>query len=150
MTNLAKAIAIAAQAHQEQVDKAGQPYILHPLRIMLKMSSDTEKTVAILHDLVEDTPWTLEHLRTSGFSEEIVQAIEYLTRRPAETYSAFIERIAGQPLARSIKLADLEDNMNLLRLSDLTASTVERLQKYHRAWVRLKSAHPTHHPVSDG
>src|SRR6266567_9334971 len=108
MATLAKAIAIAAQAHQAQLDKAGAPYILHPLRMMLRMSSETEMMAAILHDVVEDTDWTLDGLRQAGFSDEVVQAVECLTHREHETYDefiAFIARVRTNPIATKVKLA---------------------------------------------
>ena len=138
MATLGKAIAIAAQAHQEQCDKAGAPYILHPLRMMLRMRSETEMMVAILHDVVEDTEWTLDQLRQAGFSEEVVQAVECLTHRDQETYEAFITRVCTNPVASKVKLADLEDNMDMRRLSNLTEKDVQRLRKYHRAWLALR------------
>ena len=138
MATLAKAIAIAAQAHQEQLDKAGAPYILHPLRMMLRMSSETEMTAAILHDVVEDTAWTLDQLRQAGFSAEVVQAVECLTHRDQETYEAFITRVRTNTVASKVKLADLEDNMDMRRLSTLTDKDTQRLHKYHRAWLALR------------
>lgn len=134
---LEKAIALAVEAHQEQRDKAGQPYILHPLRMMLRMETPAEKIAAVLHDVVEDTAWTLNTLRDQGFPEEIVEAVDGLTRRKDESYDAFITRAAGNPLARRVKLADLEDNMDLRRLGDLTAKDLERLVRYKRAWTYL-------------
>jgi (p)ppGpp synthase/HD superfamily hydrolase len=138
MVTLGKAIAIAAQAHQEQYDKAGAPYILHPLRMMLRMSSETEMMAAILHDVVEDTDWTLDKLRQAGFSAEVVQAVECLTHRDHETYDEFIARVRTNTIANKVKLADLEDNMDMRRLSTLTEKDAERLHKYHRAWLALR------------
>src|SRR5882762_1765810 len=140
MATLGKAIAIAAQAHQEQRDKAGAPYILHPLRMMLRMSSEIEMMAAILHDVVEDTEWTLDKLRQAGFSEEVVQAVECLTHRTHETYEEFIARVRTNAIASKVKLADLEDNMDMRRLSTLTEKDAERLHKYHRAWLALRQA----------
>ena len=140
MATLGKAIAIAAQAHQDQDDKAGAPYILHPLRMMLRMSSETEMMAAILHDVVEDTDWTLDKLRQAGFSEEVVQAVECLTQRDHETYDEFITRVRTNAIASKVKLADLEDNMDMRRLRTLTAKDAERLHKYHRAWLALRQA----------
>lgn len=135
---LDKAIAIAAQAHRGQKDRTGAPYILHPLRMMFRFGSETEMIVAVLHDVVEDSPdWDLERLRREGFSEEIVQAIDHLTRREDESYQAFVERSGQDPLARRVKLADLEDNMNVTRLNSLTEPDQARLARYHRAWVKL-------------
>jgi (p)ppGpp synthase/HD superfamily hydrolase len=137
MATLGKAIAIAAQAHQDQYDKAGAPYILHPLRMMLRMSSEIEMMAAILHDVVEDTDWTLDKLRQVGFTEQVVQAVECLTHRNYETYDEFIARVRTNTIARKVKLADLEDNMDMRRLSTLTEKDTERLHKYHQAWLAL-------------
>ena len=140
MATLGNAIAIAAQAHQNQYDKAGITYILHPLRMMLRMSSETEMMAAILHDVVEDTDWTLDKLRQAGFSEEVVQAVGCLTHRDHETYDEFIARVCTNAIASKVKLADLEDNMDMRRLRILTEKDVERLHKYHRAWLALRQA----------
>jgi (p)ppGpp synthase/HD superfamily hydrolase len=121
-------------------DKAGAPYILHPLRMMLRMSSETEMIAAILHDVVEDTDWTLDKLRQAGFSEEVVQVVECLTHRDQETYDEFIARVRTNAIASTVKLADLEDNMDMRRLRTLTEKDAERLHKYHRAWLALRQA----------
>jgi (p)ppGpp synthase/HD superfamily hydrolase len=106
--------------------------------MMFRFGSETEMIVAVLHDVVEDSPdWDFERLRREGFSEEIVQAIDHLTRREDESYEAFVERSGQDPLARRIKLADLEDNMNVTRLHSLTEPDQARLARYHRAWVKL-------------
>lgn len=134
MSTLARAIALAAQAHEQQKDKAGAPYILHPLRLMQKMHTDPEMIAAVLHDVVEDTEWTLDALRTEGFSPEILAAVDSVTHRQGETYDDYLARAAADPIGRKVKLADLEDNMDLRRLSELTEKDIERLQKYHRLW----------------
>jgi len=126
--------------HAGAVDKAGQPYILHPLRVMARLSTDTERIVAILHDVVEDSEVTLDDLRADGFSDEIVDAIDHVTRRGGESYEAFIERIAPHPLARRVKIADLEDNMDVTRLVVLDERGTERMQRYLRSWQRLRAA----------
>ena len=137
---LDKAISIAAQAHLGQLDRMGKPYILHPLRLMFRFQSETEMIVAVLHDVVEDHPdWDLARLRQEGFSEEIVQAIDHVTRREDETYEAFVERTAGNGIALRVKLADLEDNMDIRRLNTLTAKDHDRIARYHRAWLRLSA-----------
>ncbi|HRC62970.1 MAG TPA: HD domain-containing protein, partial [Dehalococcoidia bacterium] len=132
MSDLDTALAIAVEAHRGQVDKAGQPYILHPLRVMARVSTPAERLVAVLHDVVEDSPTTLDDLRAAGFPEEVVRAVDFLTRREDETYEAFIERVTGDPLARRVKLADLEDNMTITRLNELDDRAVERLGRYLR------------------
>ncbi|WP_449245426.1 GTP pyrophosphokinase [Desulfobacca acetoxidans] len=137
MSILEKAILIAVQAHQGQVDKAGVPYILHPLRVLLKLNSETEMIIGALHDVVEDTTWTLESLKQEGFPTEILEAIDCLTRREGEDYNDFIKRVAGNPLARKVKMRDLEDNMNILRLETITEKDKARLSRYHEAWITL-------------
>ena len=134
------ALRIAVRAHAGAVDKAGQPYILHPLRVMLRLATETERVVAILHDVVEDSAVTLDDLRAEGFSTEVVEAIDHVTRRADESYEAFIERIAPHPLARRVKLADLEDNMDMTRLVVLDERGAERMQRYLRSWQRLRAA----------
>lgn len=133
MATLGRAIAIAAQAHQEQRDKAGAPYILHPLRMMAQLHSEAERIVAVLHDLIEDTDWTLDQLCAEGFSDDVLAAIDCLTKRDDESYDAFIERASRNELARRVKLADLEDNMDLRRIAEVSDKDLERLRKYHQA-----------------
>jgi (p)ppGpp synthase/HD superfamily hydrolase len=138
MATLARAIAIAAQAHERQQDRAGKPYILHPLRIMFKMQTEVEMTVAILHDVVEDTDWTLDALRSEGFSDEIVTAVDCLTKRDGEPYEHLIERAKHNAVALRVKMADLEDNMTMQRMKALHPNDLERLQRYHEAWTKLR------------
>lgn len=137
---LEDAISIAAGAHRGQRDKAGAPYLLHPLRLMLRMDSEAAMMAAVLHDVVEDSDWTLEKLRERGFSEEVVGAVECLTHREGEPYEEFVERLKVNPLARRVKIADLEDNMNVLRIGALAPKDLQRIEKYHRAWGVLKEA----------
>lgn len=145
MATLEKAIAIAAKVHEGQKDKAGATYILHPLRLMMKMSSETARIAAVLHDVVEDgSGWTRERLKAEGFSDEIVSAVDGVTRRNDESYEEFIDRLAGNALAREVKLADLEDNMNILRLDELTPKNLERLARYHRAWKKMRKISEGH------
>lgn len=138
MTNLQRAIEIAVEAHAGQTSRDGLPYVLHPLRIMLQMRNDTERTVAVLHDVVEDNPeWPLARLAAEGFDDAVVQAVDGLSRRDGESYEAFVRRAAQNPLARTIKLADLRDNMNIERLPVLGARDCERLERCHKALVYL-------------
>ncbi len=95
---------------------------------------------AVLHDVVEDTDWTLERLREEGFSAEVLEAVDCLTHREGESYQEFVERVRANPLATQVKIADLEDNMNIRRISRLGAKDLERLEKYHRAWCVLTGA----------
>ncbi|MBN2472042.1 MAG: HD domain-containing protein [Anaerolineae bacterium] len=137
MAGLEDAILLAAQAHRGQQDKNGQPYILHPLRLMLAVSGEDAQTAAVLHDVVEDTPVTLDELRAAGFAEAVVAAVDHLTRREGESYEAFIQRIKPHPLARRVKLADLRDNMDVLRLDTIDEGAVARLRRYRAAWDEL-------------
>ena len=137
MSSLEKAISIAAQAHDGQRDKAGAPYILHPLRVMMKMATEAERITAVLHDVVEDTDWTMERLQQEGFHGEILAALECLTRQDGEDYGKFIERVKRNPLAVKIKIADLEDNLDVARLKEVTEADTERLEKYRQALQML-------------
>jgi (p)ppGpp synthase/HD superfamily hydrolase len=134
MNLLERAILLAAQAHQGQVDKNGTPYILHPLRVMFRLTEETDRVIAVLHDVVEDTDWTLDRLRAEGFPEEVVEAVDCLTRREGESYDDFVARAAANPIARRVKQADLEDNMDPKRLDRWSAKDAERFERYHRAW----------------
>jgi (p)ppGpp synthase/HD superfamily hydrolase len=137
MSTLERAIAIAAAAHASQVDKAGAPYILHPLRVMLRVRTAPERIAAVLHDVVEDTPWTLEALAAEGFAAEVLAAVEALTRREGESYEAFIARAGADPIGRVVKLADLAENMDLTRLEAPGAQDLARLERYRRAVAQL-------------
>ncbi len=139
MNLLEKAILIATKAHAGQIDKGGQVYILHPLAVMSRVTSVDAKIVAVLHDVIEDTMITSEVLETEGFPIHIREAILAVTRRANETYDAFIERIAQNCLAVEVKLADLEENMNLDRIPQASAKDKERITKYQKAYNRLKS-----------
>lgn len=127
----------ALKAYAGKRDKAGMPYILHPLRLMAKMSDLEAQVVALLHDVIEDSDATPDDLRKDGFPEKVVEAVIALTRLPDETYNDFIERLRPNDLARRIKLADIEDNLNVLRLPSLGSTDLRRVEKYHRAWRRL-------------
>jgi len=136
---LAVAVGIAARAHAGQIDKAGAPYILHPLRVMLSLSDADERMAAALHDVLEDGPgWTADRLLAEGIPPQVVEAVVALSRRPEEDYAAFIIRCGANPIARAVKLADLADNMDVRRLArPLTAADEERLQKYQRAAAQM-------------
>jgi (p)ppGpp synthase/HD superfamily hydrolase len=140
MAAIEDAISIAAQAHKGQKDKAGAPYLLHPLRMMLRMNSEAAMMAAVLHDVVEDTGWTLEQLREEGFPGEVLEAVDCLTHRDGESYQEFVGRVQTNPIARQVKIADLEDNMNIQRINRLGAKDLERLEKYHKAWCVLTNA----------
>ena len=136
------AISLAVEAHKGQKDRAGQPYILHPLRVMMRLESEAERIVGILHDVVEDTPITFDELRQRGYSEEVLSALECVTKREGEAYEDFVKRSQPNPLARRVKLADLEDNMDLKRLSEVKEKDLDRLNRSLKAWALLKGMPP--------
>ena len=142
---LEDAIALAALAHRGQADKAGQPYVLHPLRLMLSVEGEHARMAAVLHDVVEDTDWTIERLREAGYPEIVLRALDHLTKREGEAYPDFIARAALDPVARVVKLADLADNMDLRRLPNPTPKDHARLDRYRAAWRQLTDA-PLPHP----
>ena len=139
MATLEKALQLAVAAHMGQQDKAGEPYILHPLRLMLRLQSEEARIVAVLHDLLEDTSITLEQLRREGFSERVLIALDHLTHRAEASYEAYIQRLQKNPLAVQIKCLDLEDNMDIRRLaSPLGDRDCQRLKKYRHTWSVLR------------
>ncbi len=131
------AIQIAAEAHAGQKQKNGEPYILHPLRVMMRVHTEDEKIVAILHDVLEDTPWNAEQLKARGFPPHILHALDCVTKRHGERYEDFVTRSASDPIAIRVKLADLEDNLDVPRLPELTEKDHTRLNKYLAAHHRL-------------
>jgi len=132
---LAEAIALAARAHAEagQRERNGDPYILHPLRVMLQLDREAECIVGVLHDTVEDG------VRAAGFPGHVVAALDGMTRRAGEEYFDFIERLAPDPIARRVKLADLADNLDLSRIPEPGPGDHERVAKYRRAVERLRA-----------
>lgn len=140
MSTLGKAIAIAAQGFQNASDKGGEPYILHPLRVMNSLHTrDKElQSIAILHDCPEDGVCTLQELLDMGFSERVVFGVAALTHRKGVPYMTYIRALAHNPDARLVKLADLEDNSKITRLKGLTKKDFERMEKYHTAYTYLK------------
>ncbi len=134
MPTLEDTLQLALRAHTGQKDKYGRPYILHPLRVMARMETEAEQTVALLHDVVEDSLYTLDDLREQGYSEEIVVAVDALSKREGEEYFAFVRRAMVNPLARRVKQGDLEDNMDIRRMTEITEEAHTRLQKYLKAW----------------
>lgn len=134
---LEKAISIALSAHKGKTDKSGNPYILHPLRVMLDMATIDEKIVAVLHDVVEDSCITIQNLREENYSEEILNALTLLTKNENQSYDEYILEIKKNALAAKVKLADLRDNMDKKRLSNLTQKDTTRLKKYQTASKQL-------------
>lgn len=137
MANLDMALKIAVEAHTGQVDKVGRPYILHVLRVMSKMETPEEMMVAVLHDVVEDTDITLDNLREFGFSGDVIMAVNAITKREGDDYGDYLASVSANAIARQVKLADLEDNMDFRRGLEPSDTLYERYQKYHKAWRYL-------------
>lgn len=140
MSLIEKSLAIALRAHTGVVDKAGRAYILHPIRIMTKMTTDIEMSVALLHDVIEDSDMTAADLLAEGIPDEVVTAVLCLTKQADETYQDFVLRAKQNPIAKKVKIADIEDNLNVLRISNLTDKDLARIAKYHAAWHVLNDA----------
>jgi (p)ppGpp synthase/HD superfamily hydrolase len=143
MPSLEDAIELALGAHRGQTDKAGQPYVLHPLRVMLALDADEARMVGVLHDVVEDTRdkpcpedrITFEKLASWGYPEPVIAALDRVTKLPDESgdegYRRFIQRVKGNALARKVKLADLADNLDVSRLKPpLDEWDLKRLNRY--------------------
>ena len=136
--NLERAIQIAAEAHMKQKDKYGAPYLGHVTRVMNAGQTEDEKIVGVLHDLIEDTPWTIDDLRQEKFSERVIEAVQCLTKTSeSENYDDFIDRVRNNPLAVQVKLNDLRDNMDIRRMPVVTEKDVTRLNKYIKAYRSL-------------
>ena len=138
MATLNRAIEIAVAAHRGQTDKAGRPYILHPLWLMQQFEDEDAMIVSILHDVVEDSAFTLADLSSEGFAPDVVRAIDAISRRVDESYEEYVSRVRAHPVARRVKLADLEHNMDLRRMGRIDDRDLERLGKYHETWRKMK------------
>lgn len=144
MITLNRAIALASEAHSGSSDKAGQPYILHPLRVMLAQETDEARIVAVFHDVLEDVAgWDVARLRTEGFTEGLIGALEALTKRPEEEgtvdgYMRFLTRAGANPIARMVKIADLRDNLDRRRIANPSDKDIRRWEKYEQALQRLE------------
>lgn len=140
MSNLAKAIEIAARAHAERIGEDGEPEILHPLRLMLRLHADDERQAAMLHDVIEDCGLTAGELLAAGFTVEVVAAVEVLTGQPGETYDQYISRVLKLPLAVRVKRADVEEHASVVRRQPVSDEQLLRLGNYQRARAALAAA----------
>lgn len=132
------AIELATRLHKGQTDKYHLPYIMHVFGVAARCRTIEEKIVAFLHDTVEDGHITFDELRERGYTERVLAAVDCLTRRRGESYGDFVDRIAPNSLARAVKLADLEDNMDVRRSNrSMKPKDVERFEKYRLAWQKL-------------
>lgn len=136
---LALAIQIAADAHVDQSDRSGKPYILHAIRVMDDVrSKDPEvKQIAVLHDVVEDTSWTIQQLSALGFSDRVIDALELLTHDDA--YDTYIEKMCTNRDAMLVKMADLRHNSDITRLKGVSDKDLQRIRKYHNAYTIIKT-----------
>ena len=135
---LDRAKEIAKAAHEGQVDKAGKPYIEHPMRVMKMGKTVEEKIAGVLHDVVEDSEWTFEMLEKEGIPKDVMDALRCVTKLSEdEDYDHFIARVKTNPLAVKVKLNDLKDNMDITRLDQVTEKDLARLNKYIRAYKQL-------------
>ena len=138
--NLERAIEIAQEAHKGVKDKGGHDYIHHPMRVMHAMSNDQEKIVANLHDVVEDSDWTFDRLKEEGFEDSLIESLRCVTKySEEEDYQEFIKRAATNKIATKVKIADIEDNLDLSRLGTLTEKDLTRIEKYKKALKYLKA-----------
>lgn len=141
MSILAKAIQFASSKHVNQVDKGGHAYILHPLRMMMRLRTSDEElmAIAVLHDVVEDCEVSFDDLRAIGMTERVITGVRALTRQNGETYGQFIERLAFNRDALMVKREDLRDNSDLTRLKGVSDKDVARMQRYMLAFKRVEA-----------
>ena len=132
-----KALNLCFEAHKEQKDKSGQPYVFHPFHLAEQMTDEYTTIVALLHDVVEDTDWTLEQLLEEGFPREVVDAIALMTHAEGVPYPEYVAQIKTNPIAKAVKLADLRHNSDTTRLDVVTEQDLERLEKYRAAMELL-------------
>lgn len=131
---------LALEAHAGQRDRAGRPYLLHPLRVMHAVDGEERQAAALLHDVVEDSPTSLDDLRRAGVPAAVVAAVDALSKREGEAYEAYLERVAADAIARDVKRADLGDNLRLQRLPRVEGDDLARLNRYLEALRRLGAA----------
>ncbi|MGW6933158.1 HD domain-containing protein [Lentzea sp. NPDC054927] len=137
MFTLEDAIALATSAHDGQFDKSGRPYIGHPLRVMTSVTGEHAQMAAVLHDVIEDTPITADDLTARGCPTAVVDAVVALSHLPDEPQDVYLRRVAANPLALSVKRADIADNLSPARMARLDAATRERLQAKYANALRL-------------
>lgn len=137
-----KALRLCFDAHREQVDKTGLPYVFHPFHLAEQMKDEYTTVCALLHDVVEDTDYTLDDLRGMGFPDPVVDALALLTHDPEVPYMDYIKEIAKDPIARKVKMADLRHNSDLSRLNEVDERALERAAKYKKALDYLKRHRP--------
>ena len=138
-----KAMQICFQAHKDQTDKSGVPYVFHPFHVAECMKDEASTVTALLHDVVEDTAWTFEQLQAEGFGKNVIEALRLLTHKDGifseEDYLQYVAALKSNPIARAVKIADLEHNSDLTRFgTDITERDIMRAAKYQKALILLK------------
>ena len=135
-----KALKLCFKAHKNQTDKSGMPYVFHPFHLAEQMPDELTTVTALLHDVVEDTPYTLDDLRAMGFPEEVIGALMLLTHDPAIPYLDYVAEIRSNPIATAVKLADLRHNSDLTRLDNPSDKDLARVKKYRKAILLLEES----------
>ncbi len=133
-----KAMKLCFEAHKDQTDKSGMPYVFHPFHVAEQMPDEKTTIVALLHDVIEDTPFTLRDLREMGFEQDVLDALALMTHDDNVPYMDYVARIKENDIARTVKLADLRHNSDLTRLDEITETARKRVEKY-RAAIQLLS-----------
>ncbi|MBE6674748.1 MAG: HD domain-containing protein [Ruminococcaceae bacterium] len=134
-----KALKLCFDAHKEQTDKSGMPYVFHPFHLAEQMQTEETTIVALLHDVVEDTDYTIDDLRKMGFSENVLSAIEFMTHDTCTPYMDYVAQIKTNPIAKAVKLADLKHNSDMSRLDIITQYDIDRKEKYKKAIELLEN-----------
>ena len=132
------ALKLCFEAHKNQVDKSGMPYVFHPFHLAEQMTDELTTIVALLHDVVEDTGFTLDDLQAMGFPEETIDALRLMTHDPAVPYMEYVAKIKRNPIATAVKLADLQHNSDLTRLGAPVEKDLARVEKYRQAIALLE------------
>lgn len=135
--NTKKAMKLCFEAHKDQKDKSGLPYVFHPFHVAEQMPDEKTTIVALLHDVIEDSSYTLEDLRDMGFEQDVLDALAMLTHDPAVPYMDYVAEIKKNPIARTVKLADLRHNSDLTRLDEINETALKRVEKYKAAMQLL-------------
>ena len=133
-----KALRLCFEAHKEQVDKSGMPYVFHPFHLAEQMQDEVTTVVALLHDVVEDTDYTIADLTDMGFSREVTDALSLLTHDDEVPYMDYVALIKNNPVAKDVKIADLKHNSDTTRLDVVDEKVLQRVEKYKKALALLE------------
>ena len=134
------ALKLCFEAHKDQIDKSGIPYVFHPFHLAEQMADENTTIVALLHDVIEDTEYTLDDLRKFGFAEDVLSAISLMTHADDVPYMEYVVKIKTNPIAKAVKLADLKHNSDMSRLDRITQTDEERAKKYKQAIELLENS----------